>query len=465
MIMSCMSRSQVSLLSAGLGLVLAAPAFAVGSVDPGAGKWHTWVLSSPSQVRPAAPPDQAATEKELAQVRSEIAKRDDAALGRIIYWNAGWPGYRWHEIALERWSKEKMPTPAPTWLPRVMSLLTVAVDDATVAAWDAKYAYSRQRPSEVDPTIVTAIAVGAEPSYPSEHAAAATAAADVLRYLFPQDAGRFDALAEEAGRSRIMAGVAFPSDVAAGQTIGHQVAAAVIERAKGDGSDREWTGTPPTGPGFWTPGPKPPRLPMAGTYRTWVLTSPDQVRPGPPPAWDSPQKQAELAELKNFKQTEDTKYVAFYWDGPPQELFTLLPMAYQKIFEYRWDDDPPRAARAAALVMVASFDSLVACFDAKYHYWAARPIQLDPSIVPLFDAPNHPSYPSGGTCDGAAVTTVLAHLFPADAAYFHDKAVEMANSRVWGGVHFRSDVDAAMKLGQSVGELVVARARADGVVH
>jgi hypothetical protein len=134
MIMSSTSILRMGLLSAGLGLVLVEPALAIGPVGPDAGKWHTWVLSSPSQVRPAAPPDQAATEKELAQVRSEIAKRDDAALDRIIYWNAGWPGYRWHEIALERWSKEKMPTPAPTWLPRVMSLLTVAVDDATVAA-------------------------------------------------------------------------------------------------------------------------------------------------------------------------------------------------------------------------------------------------------------------------------------------------------------------------------------------
>jgi hypothetical protein len=138
MIMSCKSILRVGLLSAGFGLVVADPAFAIGSVDPGAGKWQTWVLSSASQVRPAAPPDQAATEKELAQVRSEIAKRDAAALDRVTYWDAGWPGYRWHEIALERWSKEKMPTPAPTWLPRVMSLVTVAVDDATVAVWDAK---------------------------------------------------------------------------------------------------------------------------------------------------------------------------------------------------------------------------------------------------------------------------------------------------------------------------------------
>jgi hypothetical protein len=63
------------------------------------------------------------------------------------------------------------------------------------------------------------------------------------------------------------------------------------------------------------------------------------------------------------------------------------------------------------------------------------------------------------------VITVLSHLFPNDTAYFQAQSVEYANSRVWGGVHFRSDVDASLKLGRSVGELAVARARLDGSVH
>ncbi|MEZ4659658.1 MAG: phosphatase PAP2 family protein [Caldilineaceae bacterium] len=50
-----------------------------------------------------------------------------------------------------------------------------------IVAWDAKYAYNRPRPSGITPLIVEP----ASPSYPSEHAAAAGAAATVLAYLFP----------------------------------------------------------------------------------------------------------------------------------------------------------------------------------------------------------------------------------------------------------------------------------------
>ena len=86
----------------------------------------------------------------------------------------------------------------------------------------------------------------------------------------------------------------------------------------------------------------------------------------------------------------------------------------QKLFEYRLDTNPPRAARAYALVSIAGYDAAVACWDAKYAYWAPRPIQVDPTVTPLFTTPLHPSYPSahssvvGATLGGPRATSSRA---------------------------------------------------------
>ena len=88
---------------------------------------------------------------------------------------------------------------------RMMTLLNVAIYEAMVAAWDSKFAHNRRRPSEVDPTLTTVIPNPRSPSYPSEHAAAAGAAAVVLSYVMPDDAVLFSSKAEEAARSRVLA--------------------------------------------------------------------------------------------------------------------------------------------------------------------------------------------------------------------------------------------------------------------
>lgn len=132
-----------------------------------------------------------------------------------------------------------------------MALVSAAINDATIATWHGKYRYSRPRPSEVDPALEPLVTVPPSPSYPSEHAAVATATADVLTYIFPNSAALLTQLSEEAAQSRIAAGVQYPSDVNAGLSLGHQVGAAVIAPAKADRSDVAWDGKIKTGPDLW----------------------------------------------------------------------------------------------------------------------------------------------------------------------------------------------------------------------
>ena len=130
------------------------------------------------------------------------------------------------------------------------------------------------------------------------------------------------------------------------------------------------------------------------------------------------------------------------------------------ILEARWDDNAPRAARAYALMNIAAYDALVACFDAKYTYWAIRPFQYDPDFTPLFTTPNHPSYPAAHSCGTMAGAAILAELFPLNAEEVMALAKEAGEARIWGGIHFRSDVVAGEALAQDVAHAVLARAMA-----
>lgn len=75
-------------------------------------------------------------------------------------------------------------------------------------------------------------------------------------------------------------------------------------RAKRDGSDAQWDGVIPSEPGHWS-GEKPVE-PLGGTWQPWVLTAGDELRPPPPFAYDSPEKAAELQEIKTFTRTWQT---------------------------------------------------------------------------------------------------------------------------------------------------------------
>lgn len=300
-------------------------------VEPTAGSWHTWSIPSGSAISVPAPPDTAATRVEIDGLRQRQA-RDPETLERIAYWDRGWPGYRWQEIALA----EGQANPR-TYLWRAMTLVSIAVHDATVATWNAKYKYSRIHPSDFDPTIKPAVSIPHSPSYPSEHAAVAAAAADVLAYIFPKSADVLAQRAQEAAQSRIAAGVNYPSDVEAGLALGHQVGAAVVLRAKADRYDIPWDGKIATGPNVWAG--TNPILPALGRTVPWILTSADQFRPPAPPAAGSPQMTADLAEIKNFQRTPQSRRTAYLWAVVP-ELREWISITNLKLFESRLADNP-----------------------------------------------------------------------------------------------------------------------------
>ncbi len=144
--------------------------------------------------------------------------------------NAARAGYRWMEWITQRHIAGELNPQAAV---RAWAYVSMAMYDATIAAWESKYTY-RKPPSETDAAIRPRIAVPDAPSHPSDYAAAVGAPAEVLSYMLPARAANFQAMAGEGARSRLSAGVEYPSDYFAGLALGRRVAAAVISKARGN---------------------------------------------------------------------------------------------------------------------------------------------------------------------------------------------------------------------------------------
>lgn len=432
--------------------------FAQGSPEPG--DWKTWVLSSGKDHRVPAPPDSAATRGEAEWLRGMTASPEERTLEQIRYWDAGPPSYRWMELIARRQSNGEA---VGTYFARAYAYAAMAVYDATVAAWNAKQTYRRERPS--DPQIRRRVQLPRSYSYPSEHAATAAAAAAVMAYLVPSEASYFLALAEEAGKSRLYAGVEYPSDYAAGMDLGRRTAELVIAKARMDGSDAVWSGPVPSGPCRWT-GSNPGNV-TGANWKPILLGSPAEFRPEPPPPCDSPAVRADLAAVRDYPRSLtaanlNTNAKALYWQTPEG----VFPWAFLEmnrwILEDRMEMDAPRAARAYALLGAAGYDAFIASQDGKFTYWYPRPAQLDPAVAPLFPAPNFPSYPSNHSTLSAARAEVMAYLFPSREETIRAIAKEAGDSRIWAGIHFEMDNRAGMKLGADVARKFIEWAHNDG---
>jgi membrane-associated phospholipid phosphatase len=427
------------------------------------------VLAGANAVRPPAPP--ASNAAEIDEIVSLQAARTATTDSVVRRWD-GDPGATWSRVAIDRldfyWPllpDVRIATPARA--ARIAALLHVALYDATVAAWDAKYAFNRPAPARASNRVRALTRLDDTPSYPSEHAAVAAAAAMILSYAFPlEDTTAFTRLAREAAESRIVAGAAYRSDVDAGWALGREVAQRVLDRATLDGAAQQWTGTVPTGDGMWQPTPprrvQVPFDALAGSWRTWVIPAGNTFRLAAPPAVGSPRFVADLNELlalANGGRTPQQIDAARYWatDAPSisWELFIEDEIAAHRL-------SVPHAARARAYLSAAMYDAFVACWDTKFTYWLARPVTMDPSLKTVFSTPPFPSYPSGHSTQSAAAADVMAELFPDRAAFYHAKADEASLSRVWAGVHYRFDVEGGEALGRKVGGAVVARMRGDG---
>jgi hypothetical protein len=473
--------------------------------DANAGEWRMIVLSGPDQfaVPPPAAAASGAYQAELSSIKAAQAGLTDAQRDSIAYWSAGGV-LRWNQIMRELVARADLPPaprdngtyPAPDaenpfadpqfpfgnppYAARAYSYVSVAQFEALKVAWHYKYQYNRPSPSKVDSGIQALMPTTDLPAYPSEDAVLSGVSAELLKLLFPTSVEEITRKAAEQREAALLSGKAAPSDIAAGLALGKAVAPVLAARAATDGM-KNAAGTPAQvqalsnattarGETPWksleTP-PRPPMLPNFGQVRAWMMTPADIVaeRPAPPPSTSSAQMGQELAEVKSAVDnlTRDQLAIVYKWaDGvstpTPPGHWNSIAADYVSGAHF----SEVRSARAFALLNMSLHDAAVGCWDAKFTYFNPRPSQLDPGIKTVIGLPNFPSYTSGHSTFSAAAATVLSYLFPSGASDFAAMRDEAAISRLYGGIHYRSDIEVGKDHGARIGGYTVSFARQDG---
>jgi len=460
------------------------------SNDELATAWAPFLADTNALVVPEPPTDVAL---ELATVKAAVAGRTAAQNSAIAHWCSS-TLLRWNEIAQNLAAKYNVapyaerkadgsftgkfisdpnkPFTNPPFTSRLYALLSVANYDALIKAWQAKFKYNRAAPYALDPTISPAVAKSTLPSYPSEDAVIAASARDLLTFFFPLERDYLAQQAKEAMDVRVWAGANLPSDIAAGDSLGHAVAQLTIAHAKADGMSKandqdRWKAkeaTITTSYPHWTSQEtpaRPPMLPFFGEVKMWNVPNVEAVRSGPPPELGSDRWNKEMNEMRDLvkNRTREQARIANYWeDGggtycPPGHwnLITCNDIRAAKFSTIR-------AARVLVFFNSAEHDAAVACWETKYTYVTPRPHQVDPSITMSAGLPNFPGYTSGHSNYSAAAATVLGHFFPARAAAYTAMAMEAGDSRVYSRIHVRIDCEVGITQGNAVGMYAVQRA-------
>jgi len=285
---------------------------------------------------------------------------------------------------------------------------------------------------------------------------------------------------------------------------GDTIAKVILARANDDGyftsrGKRKYLGS--TEPGKWRPTP-PDYLDGIewcwNTMKTMVLDSASQFLPPRPPGYSTDSnslfyKNAKEVYTINKTLTEEQKTIARYWDDNPfviehsgHLLFgtkKITPgghwMGIAAIAAKQTTADPVQIAKGYAMTSIALYDAFIACWDEKYRSNVVRPVtyigeHIDNGFVPFLQTPPFPEYTSGHSAITASASTVLAYIYgdhfsfqdTSDLKYigmqrhfnsFQEAAAEASISRVYGGIHYRTGVEAGAAQGKKVGELIIER--------
>ncbi len=325
------------------------------------------------------------------------------------------------------------------------------------------------------------------PSTARADAAAAQAGHDTLVALYPKWKAALDQqLASE------LATIPDGAGKQQGSQVGQTVAARLLAIRANDGS----VATPPP----FAPGNQlgnyqltPPKF-VAPVFTNWsnvtpfVLNNAAQFRPGPPPAVTSQAYAQTLNEVKSLGQntsttrTPEQTVIGKFWAGPIwntwNEIAENAALAHHTNLE--------TTARLFAVLNLSFADSVIAFYDAKYHYQLWRPVTAireaktagNPAIVgdqawtPLVVTALDPDYPAAHAVISADAATVLATFFGnkdqiratsdvlpgvvATYTSYSDVATEAGLSRIYAGNHTRIAVDVGYTLGNNVAQFVIS---------
>jgi hypothetical protein len=361
----------------------------------------------------------------------------------------------------------KLPPP-PTY--RIMALVQSAV-------YEAVNAITKRYPPD---RVTLDAAPGA-----SVDAAVAEANRATLLQLVPSQQTAIDN-AYQAALSAIPAGQA----KTAGLAVGEKAAAAILAWGAVDGAATGETYRPHTTAGVYVP----TVIPVVSQWpqrKPWLMTNPAQFRPGPPPAltsevWAHDYNEIQALGSKNStSRTAEQTAIARFWEATMPPIYHGIVRSVATIA----GREVTQNARLFAAVTQATDDALIAVLDAKYHYHFWRPVtairngdidgndatEREPSWTPFIDTPMHPEYPCAHCIVSGAVGTVLqaeigtspmptltttsvtAQGAARSWSTIDDFMQEVAQARIYDGVHYRNSTEVGTAMGKQIGALAVAK--------
>jgi len=346
----------------------------------------------------------------------------------------------------------------------------------------------------IDPRFAPLHVTTEAPASASQRAAAVQAAFVMLVKLYPAQSG-----ALKAQRDASIAAIAAQesaASVTAGVQWGQRVASAFWGWRLSDGLSPEpppfrgvesLAGTP-AAVGAWRPTPPfnaSGAAPQFASMTPWVIIRPSQFRLPPPLALSSAEYLADYNEVRTMGvfdgsgRSSDQSELALFWAGNTPLYWNRIALQIAAARSLTLSQN----AHLFALMNVAIADAGIACWDSKYRYVFWRPITAirdpgsvnsDAAWIPwLPGTPAHPEYPSGhSTVSGAAAFilsqkfgdsttfTVTSDVRPGTRSFpsFSAAVAEIADARVFGGIHYRTSCARGNLLGQSVGHYVLVHA-------
>ena len=327
--------------------------------------------------------------------------------------------------------------------------------------------------------------------FASQDAAAASAAHEVLMALYP----KFQAILDDQ-LQQSLAVIPDGADKTEGISIGKTVADQILVLRSGDGSNAApipFVFTNPPAPGAYQS--TPPNFPKQPQFTHWSRVTPfaleraNQFRPGPPPSLTSDTYSDVFNEVKSLgiansaTATPDQALIGRFWNGAIQNYWNEIAQTEALAHGLTTAQD----ARLFALLNLSFADGVIAFYDAKYTYNFWRPVTAireaaiggnpqtipDPNWLPnVGNTTPDPSYPGAHAVISAAGASVLDSFFKKHHFDFNvtsevlpgverafdsfDAANEEATlSRIFAGVHFRSDLTTGQTLGRQIADFVV----------